>query len=84
MKRYLFSELCKKEVICDGDGKKLGYPADMEIDKCATIHRIIIPARGMLRFFNSKHCIRVPWCDVLRIGIDVIWVSGCEDNYKKE
>lgn len=84
MKRYLFSELCKKEVICDGDGKKLGYPTDMEIDKCAEIHSIIIPTHGMLRFLGSRHCIRVPWCDVLRIGIDVIWVSGCEDSYKKE
>ena len=83
MKRFLFSELCKKEVICDGDGKKLGYPSDVELDKCGSIQHLIVPCRGGLWLFSSRGHIRIPWCDVIRIGIDVIWVCGCHDSYKK-
>lgn len=84
MKRFMFTELCKKEVICDGDGKKLGYPTDIEIDKCGNVQYLSVPRKCSFWFFGPRQCIRVPWCDVTRIGIDVIWVCGKEGSYCKK
>ena len=81
MKRCCLSELCKKEVICVSDGKKLGSPSDVEID-CRTgfVRALILPAGSIFSLLGGRDCIRVPWCEVERIGVDVIWVGGEYDK----
>lgn len=87
MKGFYFTELCKKEVICESDGKKLGYPTDIEIDaKCGTLKSLILAERSVFGMISGRSCIKIPWCDVLRIGCDVIWVCGnyCGKESKNE
>ncbi len=81
MKMCCLSELCKKEIICTSDGRKLGYPTDVQIDcKCGQILSLIVPVKSALSLLGGKNCINVPWCDVERIGCDVIWVCGRYDR----
>ena len=75
-----FTELCKKEVISARCGKKLGFPKDVLIDcKSGQICELLIPCKSALSLFSGDNFIRVPWCDVDRIGEDVIWVCGDYD-----
>lgn len=83
LKRFCFTELCKKEVICISDGKKIGFPADIEIDKCGNILYLHVPVKSTFSLFAGKNCVQVPWCDVERIGCDVIWVRGKDYEYGK-
>ncbi len=63
--------LQEKEVIVVSTGKKLGYPKDIIIDcSCGKIEALLLCRRG----FFQKDQVRIPWCDVERIGEDVIWV----------
>lgn len=83
MKDFCFTELCKKEVISARCGTKLGYPRDIRIDcKCGQIKELILPCKSTFSLFSGRDCLCVPWCDVERIGEDVIWVCG-EYNYGK-
>ncbi|MBP3480418.1 MAG: YlmC/YmxH family sporulation protein [Clostridia bacterium] len=85
MKFCCLTELFKKELICIEDGRKLGYPTDVQIDcRCGQIVNLIVPAKGTFSFFGGKDCIKIPWCDVERIGEDVIWVCGCHDGKDKD
>ena len=86
MKSFSFTELCKKEVICEGNGKKLGYPTDIEIDaKCGTLKSILLAQRSVFGLLTGRCALKIPWCDVVRIGCDVIWVCGdyCGKDNKK-
>lgn len=80
---YCFSELCKKEIICIDDGRKLGYPHDVQFDgKCGQILNLIVPCKNTFSLFSGNNCVKIPWCDVEKIGADVIWVCGCERKDK--
>ncbi len=84
MKFCCLTELFKKEIICMEDGRKLGYPTDVQIDcRCGQVLNFIVPCRGAFPFFGGKDCVKIPWCDVERIGEDVIWVCGCDDRKDK-
>ncbi len=79
---FTFSELCKKEIICISNGRKLGYPTDIRFDaKCGQILDLIVPVKSTLALFSGKDCVRIPWCEVERIGEDVIWIKK---DYKYE
>lgn len=85
MKFCCLTELCKKELICMEDGRKLGYPTDVEIDcKRGQIIYLIVPNKSAFSFLGGKDCIKIPWCDVERIGEDVIWVCGCFDRKDRD
>lgn len=85
MKFCCLTQLCKKEIICTQDGRKLGYPTDIQIDcKCGQIINIIVPDKSAFSIFKGKDCIKIPWCDVERIGEDVIWVCGCYDRKDRD
>ncbi len=72
MMELTFECLKEKEVIVACSGKKLGYPKDFIIRcDCGQIESLILCRRG--GFFHRGD-LRVPWCDVERIGDDVIWV----------
>lgn len=63
-----------KEVIVSCSGKKLGFPQDLIFDcECGKIIALILCRKG-LSFFH-KDPPPIPWCDVERIGEDVIWVA---------
>ena len=81
MKTVCLSELCKKEVICIEDGRKLGYPTDVRFDaRRGHIIDLIVPCKSTFSLFQGKNCVKIRWCDVERIGEDVIWVCGCFDR----
>lgn len=63
----------EKEVIVSCSGRKLGFPKDFIIDcSCGKIDAIVLCGRGHGLFHREDT--RIPWCDVERIGEDVIWV----------
>jgi len=68
-----------KEVVDASDGKKLGYICDVGIDTLTgRIDRIILPpCAKWYNPFNEKNKIVIPWCDIQKIGDDIILVSSC-------
>lgn len=65
--------LKEKEVIVTCSGKKLGFPKDFIIScDCGKIEAIVLCRRGLSLFHRDD--VRIPWCDVERIGEDIIWV----------
>lgn len=74
-----FCELKNKEVINICDGRRLGFVSDIEIDleNCRVVS-IIMPSDG--KFFSFSRCdpVRVLWCDIEKIGDDVILVRRAE------
>ena len=71
------SELRCKEVICLADGRRLGFVADAELT-CpeGEIRAIIVP--GPCRFlglWGRKDDFVIPWCNIKRIGPDIILVD---------
>lgn len=77
-----FFELKQKEVINCKDCKRIGCVADIEFDcKSGQICALIVPAP--IRFFSCfSRCVRyyIRFCDVIRIGPDIILVDVCLDN----
>lgn len=62
-----------KEVVVSCSGKKLGFPKDIIIDcECGKIVALIL-CRSGFSFLRGGE-LRISWCDVERIGEDVIWV----------
>lgn len=76
-----FLDLKQKEVINCKDCKRIGCVADVDFDPCSgQICALIVPAP--VRIFgcfgkNLKYWIR--FCDVVRIGPDIILVDVCLD-----
>lgn len=71
-------DLRNKEVINIYDGRSLGYVYDIEVNlEKGIIEGIIVPAqRSFFSFFgrgNDDYVIK--WCDIKRIGDDVILVD---------
>lgn len=75
--QYTFSELRAKEVIHVGDGERLGFVSDVEIDS-VTGRVISIRVPGGYRAFGllGKLPERViPWENIKKIGDDLIIVG---------
>ena len=69
------SDLRSKEVINVCDCRKLGNICDFEIDQCdGRITAIFVPGECGLFGFKD-HQLRISWCDIERIGDDIILVS---------
>ncbi len=74
-----FSELKNKEVVNICDGRRLGYVCDAELDvECGRVVSLIMPSEGRLLTFSKCPPVRVLWCDIERIGDDVILVRRAE------
>ena len=72
-----YSDLRDKEVICVQDGRRLGYVCDLELDPVVgKICALIVP--GSVSFFSFAKRPRccIPWEHIVRIGDDIILVSG--------
>jgi YlmC/YmxH family sporulation protein len=74
-------ELARKDVININDGSRLGFVCDVEIDICdGRVKSIIIYGRAkFFGLFGRDEDIIVPWCDIQKIGEDIILVC-CEFN----
>lgn len=72
-----FLDLRQKEVINCKDCKRIGCVADVEFDECnGQICALIVPAP--VHFFSCfSKCLRyyIRFCDVVRIGPDIILVD---------
>lgn len=67
-----------KEVICIGDGSRLGFVSDVEIDTCTgRLVAIVVPGRGKLGFLGKRNDCVIPWEAICRIGDDIILTSFC-------
>lgn len=93
MKICTLTELCKKEVISIDCGKKLGYPLDIEVSvKHGELLNLIMPCKSTFTLLSGKNTYKIRWCDIERIGQDVIWVLGdfdrkddcCDRNNKRD
>jgi len=72
-------ELKNKEVVNICDGRRLGYIIDAEIDlDCGRVVSLIIPSEGKILSFSKCEPVRVLWCDIEKIGDDVILVRADE------
>ncbi|MBS1348565.1 MAG: YlmC/YmxH family sporulation protein [Firmicutes bacterium] len=74
---FLISELRRKDVINEIDGKKLGYVYDIEIDiNSGAIDAVIIPGESrFLGFFVRSEETIIPWDKIKKIGLDVILIG---------
>lgn len=83
---YRFSELRAKEVIHVGDGERLGFVSDLEVD--AVTGRIVsVSVPGPYRAFGllGKEPDRViPWEQIKKIGDDLIIVENLRPPGGKE
>ena len=72
-----FTDLHCKEVICMGDGRRLGYISDACVEVPAgNIASVIVP--GPCRFFGifgRKDDYIIPWNRICRIGPDIVLVD---------
>jgi YlmC/YmxH family sporulation protein len=72
-------DLRQKEVINTTDGNRYGFVSDLciDIDK-GVITAIIVPGPGrVLGVFGRDQEYKIPWCDIKKIGDDLIIVE-CE------
>ena len=77
-------ELKNKEVVNICDGRRLGFVSDIEIDiECGRVVSLIMPSEG--KMFSLSRCdpVRVLWCDIEKIGDDVILIRRAEAIPKK-
>lgn len=67
----------QKEVINVSNGKKLGYPKDIEIDPdTGKVSTVIIPfGRSFTSIWIQEKELIIPWNFIIKIGIDVILVD---------
>ena len=81
-----YCELKRKEVINIVDGKSLGFISDLEIDeKTGCIRELIIPVPGKwCGLFCRDSCYCVDYCDIIKIGPDIILVKVCELQKSKK
>ena len=74
-----FCELKNKEVISVCDGRRLGYVTDIEIDlDCGRVVAITVAMACKVLSLSKCDHIRVLWCDIDKIGDDVILVRESE------
>lgn len=72
-------ELKNKEVVNICDGCRLGFVSDVEIDlDCGRVVSIIVPTEEKLFSFKKCDPVRILWCDIEKIGSDIILVRRAE------
>lgn len=78
------TQLQCKEVICVGDGQRLGFIEDVEVEVPeGKIIAIIVPGPGKLMGFGgSRHDFCIPWGCIKKIGPDIVLVDVHPDDCK--
>lgn len=68
--------LKQKEVINLRDGTRLGSVIDVIVDTCkGCVTAIIVPAPGKFSCFFGCKELCINWCDIKKIGTDIILVD---------
>ena len=72
-----FTDLHCKEVICLGDGRRLGFISDARIElPQGHVIAIIVPGRGRaFGLFGCREDFVIPWQCIKRIGPDIVLVD---------
>ncbi len=70
-------DLKQKEIINISNGKKLGFPKDLEVDpETGKVSTVIIPyGRTFSNIWIQEKELIIPWNYIVKIGIDVILVD---------
>ena len=77
-----FTDLHCKEVICISDGRRLGFIQDVIIQlPQGQINAIVVPGRSKFPgFCPPRDDFVIPWCNICRIGPDIVLVDINPDN----
>ena len=77
-----FTELYCKEVICVRDGRRLGFVSDVIIQlPKGEISAIVVPGRCKLGGFGPpRDDYVIPWCQICRIGPDIVLIDADPEN----
>ena len=77
------SDLKSKEVVNVNDGRKLGCISDFEfLLPDGRIEAIIVPGQlSIANIFKGPNNIIIPWCNICKIGSDVILVDLPKQYY---
>ena len=72
------TQLQCKEVVCIGDGRRLGYIEDVQVEVPeGRICAIIVPGPGRcLGLGASRHEYCIPWNCIRKIGPDIVLVEA--------
>lgn len=69
-----YTELRTKEVVNINSGVRMGKIIDMIIDSNGkNVLGVVVP--GVRKIFRASEDIFIPWCNITKIGADVILVS---------
>ncbi len=72
---YSINSLKKMEVVDVKIGCKLGFIKDLEIEcNSYKIISIVVPSEKV-SFFSKNNDIKIPWKNIIRVGVDVILVN---------
>ena len=76
------TELHCKEVICIGNGQRLGFVSDVEVKlPKGEIVAIVVPGPGkIMGFLGRSDDFVIPWDCIRRIGPDIILVDTAPEN----
>jgi len=79
------SDLKQKEVVNLGDGRRLGFISDVEIDlENGKVDAIVIPGSGrLLGFIGKDSQMVIPWEKIKKIGEDIVLVELDERFMRK-
>ena len=73
-----YRELRRKEVLCVGDGKRLGQVSDLEFTPEGTLLSLVTtaPCGSAKELFRRPEGYRVLWGQICRFGEDLILVQS--------
>ncbi len=79
-----FTDLNCKEVICISDGRRLGFIQDVIIQlPKGEVSAIVVPGRCKLGGLGPpRDDFVIPWCNICRIGPDIVLVDIKPDDCK--
>ena len=76
MKQCKTENFREKEVVNTSDGRRLGFISEVEFDICTgKITAIVVGCAGGF-FGKGKKDIVIPWCNIEKIGEDIILVRA--------
>ena len=71
------TDLSCKEVVCIGDGSRLGYVSDVEVEvPCGQVKAIVVPVKcRWFGLFGHTEDYVIPWDAIRRVGDDILLVE---------
>lgn len=73
--------LQQKEVINICDASRVGYVCDVIVGCNGCVEQLVVPcSNGIFSAFIKNKVYCIPWCDVVKVGEDIILVNVKSDN----